>query len=159
MAGRGQLATYLNDHLGGSTAGADLAEKVASENEGTELGSFMRGVLTAIEEDRAALEDVMGRVGVETTVVKQAAGRLAERLSRLRMHHTVTGDPGLSRLMELEALILGVTGKLALWQTLQELAPREPRLAGVDFEGLLGRAREQLRGLEEHHRAMAADAF
>lgn len=159
MADQGQLATYLNDHLAGSMAGRDLAEKIASDNEGAELGSFMAGVLTAIEEDRATLEDVMARVGVERTIVKQAAGRLAERLSRLRMHRTVTGDPSLSRLLELEALILGVTGKLALWQTLRELAPREPGLAGMDFEGLIGRAREQLRGLEEHHRAMAAEAF
>ncbi len=159
MVGQGQLATYLNDHLGGSMAGRDLAEKIASDNEGSELGSFMAGVLTAIDEDRVTLEDVMARVGVERTIVKQAAGRLAERLSRLRMHRTVTGDPGLSRLLELEALILGVTGKVALWQTLQELAPRDPRLAGMDFEALIGRAREQLRGLEDHHRVMAPDAF
>ncbi len=159
MVHQGQLATYLNDHLGGSMAGRDLAEKIASENEGTELGSFMAGVLAAIEEDRSTLEDIMKQVGVERAVVKQAAGRLAERLSRLRMHQTVTRDPGLSRLMELEALILGITGKLAVWRTLRELAPREPRLGGVDLDDLMGRAREQLRGLEEHHRAMAADAF
>lgn len=159
MVGQAQLATYLNDHLGGSMAGRDLAEKIASENEGTELGAFMTGVLTAIEEDRAALEDVMRRVGVERAVVKQAAGRVAERLSRLRMHRAITGDPGLSRLLEIEALILGVMGKLALWGTLRELASQEPRLADVEFEDLMRRAQEQLSGLEEHHRAMAADAF
>ncbi len=159
MVGQAQVATYLNDHLGGATAGRDLAEKIASDNEGSELGSFMAGVATAIDEDRAALEDVMRRVGVERAVAKQVAGRLVERLGRLRMHQTVTRDPALSRLLELEALILGVTGKLVLWRTLRELVPREPRLAGVDLEGLIGRAQEQIRGLEEHHRAAATDAF
>ncbi len=159
MAAHPQLGTYLNDHLGGAMAGRDLAEKIASDNPGTELGSFMAGIVTAIEEDRATLEDVMRSVGVEKATVKQVAGRVAEKLGRLRMHQTVTRDPRLSRLLELEALILGVTGKLALWRTLKELVPREPRLAGVDFEDLVDRAREQLRGLEEHHRATAAETF
>ncbi len=159
MVASGQLATYLNDHLAGAMAGRDLAEKIASDNEGTELGSFMAGVVGAIDEDRANLEDVMKRVGVERAAVKQAAGRLAEKLGRLRMHQTVTGDPGLSRLLELEALIMGVTGKLALWRTLQEVGRDDARLAGVDFDILIGRAEEQLRGIQEHHRAAAAEAF
>ncbi len=159
MVAREQLATYLNDHLGGATAGRDLAEKIAADNEGTELGTFMSGVLAEIEEDRASLEDVMRRAGVEKAVVKQAAGRLAERLGRLRLHEKVTGDPALSRLMELETLILGVNGKLALWRTLREVAAADDRLAEVDFDVLLRRAEEQLRGLEQHHRTTAAGAF
>jgi hypothetical protein len=159
MVDRKHLATYLNDHVGGATAGRDLAEKIASDNEATELGSFMSGVLAAIEEDRASLEDVMRRAGVEKATVKQAAGRLTEKLGRLRMHQTVTGDPALSRLLELEALIMGVNGKLALWRTLREVARDDAALADVDFDVLMTRAQEQLRGLEEHHRMAAADAF
>jgi hypothetical protein len=159
MVGREQLATYLNDHLGGATAGRDLAEKIAADNEGTELGSFMAGVLAAIEEDRQTLEDVMQRAGVEKAAVKQAAGRLAERLGRVRLHRAVTGDPGLSRLMELEALIMGVTGKLALWRTLREVARDDDRLAGVDFDVLIARAQEQLSGLEDHHQVVATETF
>jgi hypothetical protein len=159
MAGREQLATYLNDHLAGSDAGRDLAEKIAADNEGTELGSFMTGVLAAIQEDRTTLEDVMRRAGVERALAKQAAGRVAEKLGRVRLHQRVTGDPGLSRVMELEALIMGVTGKLALWRTLREVAPDDDRLAGVDFDVLIARAQEQLSGLEERHRMVAAEAF
>lgn len=159
MVARDQLAAYLNDHLGGATAGRDLAEKIASDNEGTELGSFMSGVLAAIEEDRSTLEDVMRRAGVEKATVKQAAGRLAEKVGRLRMLRTVTGDAALSQVLELEALIMGVNGKLALWRSLREVARDDTRLADVDFDLLMGRAQEQLQGLEEHHRMAAADAF
>ncbi|HEX2192608.1 MAG TPA: hypothetical protein VHH09_05400 [Acidimicrobiales bacterium] len=159
MGGHEQLATYLNDHLAGSEAGRDLAEKIASDNEGTDLGAFMSGVVTAIEEDRTTLEDIMRRAEVEKAFAKQAAGRLAEKLGRVRLHQRVTGDPGLSRVLELEALIMGVTGKHALWQTLRQVGRDDDRLAGVDFDSLIGRAEEQLRGLEEHHRAAAAEAF
>lgn len=159
MVAHEQLATYLNDHLAGAEAGRDLAEKIASDNEGTELGSFMSGVLVAIEDDRQTLEDVMRRAGVERAALKQAAGHLAEKLGRLRLHQRITGDPGLSRLLELEALIMGVTGKLALWRALGEVAGGDDRLADVDFEVLVGRAQEQLSGLEEHHRIVATQAF
>jgi hypothetical protein len=159
MVGHEQLATYLNDHLAGAEAGRDLAQKIAADNEGTDLGTFMSGVVTAIEEDRTTLEDVMRRAQVEKALAKQAAGRLAEKLGRVRMHQRVTGDPGLSRLLELEALIMGVTGKLALWRTLRQIAGDDDSLAGVDFDTLIGRAEEQLRGLEERHRAAATEAF
>lgn len=159
MGGHEQLATYLNDHLAGAEAGRDLAEKIASDNAGTELGTFMSGVLAAIEEDRTTLEDVMRRAGVEKTLAKQAAGRLAEKVGRVRLHQRVTGDPGLSRVLELEALIMGVTGKRSLWRTLREVGRDDDRLGGVDFDILIGRAEEQLRGLEEHHRAAATEAF
>ena len=159
MAENEQLATYLNDHLAGSMAGRDLAEKVAADNEGTALGSFASTLLAAIEEDKATLESLMQRLDVEQAVIKQAAGRLAEKVSLLRLHKMITGKSELSRLMELETLMMGVLGKLALWQTLQELAATEAGLAGVDLDRLVARAREQLQGLEDHHRAAATDAF
>ena len=35
------LGIYLNDHLAGSTAGLELAEKLRDQNQGTELGELM----------------------------------------------------------------------------------------------------------------------
>ncbi|MGH3911120.1 MAG: hypothetical protein ACRDRM_09855, partial [Pseudonocardiaceae bacterium] len=35
------LGTYLNDHLAGATAGAELAEKLSSEYASTTHGSFL----------------------------------------------------------------------------------------------------------------------
>ena len=158
MAASEPLATYLNDHLAGAVAGRDLAQTIASADTGP-TGPSMSEVAAAIDEDRATLEAVMQRLGVEKTVVKQAAGRLVEKLGRLRMHQTVTGHPGLSRVLELEALIMGVNGKLALWRALREITTDDDRLAGVDLDDLIGRAQAQLGALEELHRAAAADAF
>jgi hypothetical protein len=35
------LGTYLNDHLAGSAAGLELAEKLRDNNQGPELGDLM----------------------------------------------------------------------------------------------------------------------
>jgi hypothetical protein len=155
MATDEQLATYLNDHLTGAAAGVDLAEKSAAKNRDTPFGSFLTDLRTAIEEDRLTLVALMERLGIDRAKVKQAMGGAVEKLSRLRLHDAVTGDSDLSRLMELEALDIGVTGKLALWRTLQELAATDSRLAEADLDTLIKRARAQLQQIEEHHRETA----
>jgi len=155
MAADEQLATYLNDHLAGAMGAVDLAEKSAEKNSGIALGTFLSGLKTAIEEDRVTLVMVMERLGVEQATIKQASGRIVEKLSRLRLHEKVTGDPVLSRLMELETLHMGVTGKLSLWRTLQEVARRDSRLAGVDLEALIQRAQSQIAEITEQHQEVA----
>jgi hypothetical protein len=55
------------------------------------------------------------------------------------------------RLLEtLEAVRLGIDGKLALWQALNAAAPVAPRLQGLDYERLAQRAEEQRRRVEVH---------
>ena len=159
MADDELLATYLNDHHAGGAGARDLIAKSAANNEGTALGGFLSSLLTAIEEDIAALEDIMERLGVPQAALKQAAGRVAEKLSRLKLHERVVGDAGVSQLMELEALSGGITAKAALWRTLTELAHTDARLAGVDLQRLSGRGRDQLQQVAEHHRQVAATTF
>ncbi len=159
MADNELLATYLNDHHAGASGARDLVAKSATNNEGTPLGAFLSALRTAFEEDIAALEDVMARLGIAQAKIKQAAGKVAEKLTRLKLHEKVVGDAGLSQLMELETLAVGITGKIALWQTMAEVASTEPRLADVDLPGLSGRAQDQLQGVQEHHRQVAAASF
>lgn len=153
------LANYLNDHLAGSMTALELVEKAADRNRENRLGAFLAELHGALDEDRAALEGVMERLGVEKGGVKATAGRVVEKVSRLRLHEKVTGDPDLSRVLELETMIMGVTGKLQLWHSLQASLASDPRLAGVDLDALVRRAHDQLAGLDDHHREAAAGAF
>jgi hypothetical protein len=153
------LGTYLNEHLAGAMVAIDLAGKAADRNRGDRLGVFLAELLKAIDEDRVSLEGVIERLGIEKGGVKATAGRVVEKVSRLRLHEKVTGDPDLSRVLELETLIMGVTGKLRLWHSLQESMASDARLAGVDLDALVQRARDQLAGLDDHHREAAARAF
>jgi len=160
MPSNEMLGIYLNDHLAGSAAGIELAEKLRDQNQGTELGKLMEALRRDIAQDKGALEELMAHLEVERHPVKEAAGWALEKLSRLRLNPALTGGAELTRLLETEALSLGIEGKLALWQALREAADAgDPRLAGNDFDRLIERARGQRRALEPHRIAAALASF
>ena len=159
MASNEALTAYLNDHLAGSAAGVELAEKLRDNNQGTELGRDMVALHHDISQDRDALEELLRHLDLERHPVKEAAGWVLEKLSRLRVNPAMTGSAELTRLMETEALSLGIEGKLSLWVALKEAAAADPRLAGTDYDHLIERARSQRRTLEPHRLAAAVAAF
>ena len=148
---------YLNDHFAGSVAGVELARRAAGSNEGTELGDFLAGLAAEIEEDRETLSGVMGALGVSADPVKRSLAWGAEKVGRLKPNGQLLGYSPLSRLVELEGLRIGITGKQALWDSMA--ATPIPELAEFDFEALSDRAARQLADLEPHRLAAAAEAF
>jgi hypothetical protein len=159
MASDEALTAYLNDHLAGSAAGVELAEKLRDNNQGTELGRAMVALHHDISEDRDTLESLLGQLELDRHAVKEAAGWMLEKVSRLRLNPALTGSAELTRLMETEALSLGIEGKLAMWLALKEAAAADPRLAGTDYDRLIERARSQRGALEPHRLAAAAAAL
>jgi hypothetical protein len=154
-----RLATYLNDHLAGSITGRELARRTLQSNRGTEYGVVLEAVLADIEEDAETLADVMRRLDVGSDRIKEAFGWAGEKLGRLKLNGQLLGYSPLSRLLELEGLVLGVSGKLALWQALRPMVGDDPRLEGIDFEALAERAKEQRRTLERLRRRAAHEAL
>lgn len=157
MAAKELLGHYLNDHLAGSVAGRDLAEQVAEENAGTPVGQVMSELLGDIDADQSTLEELMERLGVDKSRLKQAGGWMAEKLTRLRLNDKITGSESLSRLMQMEMLSVGIEGKLALWRSLQALRFQHGDV--VDFDRLAQRAQDQLERLEPYRLEAAVDAF
>jgi hypothetical protein len=151
------LGTYLNDHLAGATVGVELARRARDQNEGTPLGRFLADLAAEIEEDRETLERVMERLDVGRDRLKQAFGWAGEKVGRLKPNNRLFGYSPLSRVIELEALSLGIEGKRGLWQALR--ATNEPRLAEFDFDALIERAAAQRSSLEEQRLAAAQTAF
>jgi hypothetical protein len=123
------LAIYLNDHLAGATAGVAVAQRVAASNRDND--AYYPALCTLAEEireDRASLLGIMSVLEIGTDPVKQALAWAGEKVGRLKLNgHLFIYSP-LSRLDELEFLALGVTGKRALWRSLELVAPEEPRL-------------------------------
>ena len=152
------LATYLNDHLLGSTLGLELVRRAAGENKGSELGAFLDGLVGEIEEDRDTLLAVIGELGVKPDQLKVAAGWTAEKLGRLKPNGQLLGYSPLSPLVELEGLLIGIQGKLAMWQALADVAEQ----LGLDrarFEALGARAERQQTAVEGHRLAAARTAL
>jgi hypothetical protein len=153
------LGVYLNDHLAGSAAGTELASRLRDNHQGTEFGKVMAALHRDITQDKETLEELMRTLEVERHPVKEAAGWALEKLSRLRLNPALTGGAELTRLLETEALSLGIEGKLAMWLALKEAAAADRRLAGTDFDRLIERARGQRRTLEPHRLAAAVQSF
>jgi len=133
-----------------------LARRAAESNEGMSYGPVLATLAAEIQEDRQSLLDVMERLSVGQDRLKLALAWGAEKAGRLKLNGELRGYSPLSRLEELEALSLGVEGKLGLWRTLQRTRGSDPRLSGVDLDELVRRARSQRRRLE-NQRARAAD--
>jgi hypothetical protein len=154
------LATYLNDHLLGATAGLELARRAARENQGSELGASLAGLAREIEDDRNTLLALMSELGVSPDRLKVAAGWSAEKLGRLKPNAQLRGHSPLSPLVELEGLLTGIQGKLVLWRALAEVA-QDLGLERARFEALSARAESQQADVERHrldlvHRALMA---
>ncbi|MEU0842193.1 hypothetical protein ABZ370_22340 [Streptomyces sp. NPDC005962] len=88
-----------------------------------------------------------------------AGGWLSEKAGRLKPNGRVVRRSGLSTLVELEALRIGVEGKAMLWHTLLDAADHDTRLEPDRLTELLGRARRQRTVLESLHDTVAAALF
>ncbi|HEX8134116.1 MAG TPA: hypothetical protein VF880_11910 [Actinomycetes bacterium] len=153
------LATYLNDHLAGAAAGVELAEKLGASYEGTPFGTAVAAVTEEIKVDRDTLQALIERLGIGKSPVKQAAGWVFEKATRLRFNRHLTGSDALTRMLETETLSLGIEGKLALWQALKGIDGLDTELGRADFDRLIFRARQQRETLEPYRLEAATEAF
>jgi hypothetical protein len=153
------VAVYLNDHLAGAVAGSELAKRAASSNEGTTYGTFLAEIQHEIAEDRASLERLMDRLEVKQDKIKTTGAFIGEKLGRLKPNAHLTSYSPLSRVVELEFLALGVTGKHSLWRALLEVADTDDRLDRDELTVLADRAQAQWKGLEEQRLRAVAEAF
>lgn len=153
-----RLGIYLNDHRAGSAAGLALARRCRDENAGTALGGDLASLVGDIEQERAAVDELCGRLGVLANPFKQALARVGEIGGRGKLNGQAVGYSPLSRVLEVELLMAAVTAKQRLWVTLDHLAVADDRI-GDGWEALAARADEQLAVLQRHHRAALAEAF
>jgi hypothetical protein len=153
------LAIYLNDHFAGATAGRDLARRTARSNRETSHGPFLLQLSQEIDEDRQSLQRIMEALEVRVDPVKVGAAWLGEKLSRLKLNGRLREYSPMSRVVELEGLAIGVSGKGAGWRTLKVLRTELAALEAFDLDELERRADAQLEQLEEHRLAAVAEAF
>jgi len=151
------LAIYLNDHLAAATGARELARRAAASNRGSAYGRLLAQVAEEIDQDRQSLLELMRGLGIGVDRLKLAAGWGAEKVGRLKLNGHLLSYSPLSRVIELEALWLGVQGKLGLWRSLRELD-----LDGVDparLATLIARGEEQAAGLDQHRLRAVSEAL
>jgi hypothetical protein len=159
MADAALLGIYLNDHLAGAVAGGGLAHRLAEAEGQPPGGGELRKLAAEVEEDRAALLDMMAALEVPVRHYKTWAAWTAEKLARLKLNGRLVGRSPLSRVVELEAMRLAVEGKAAGWRTLRARAETDSRLDSARLDGLIDRAQRQIELLERLRVRAAADVF
>ena len=143
------LGIYLNDHLAWATAGTELAYRMARSHGDGQNGGTLRRLAAEIAQDRAALLDIMGALGIKVRRYKVGAAWIGEKAGRLKSNGRLFARSPLSNLEELEMLRLGIEGKAAGWRTLRTLAERDTRLDPGRLDELISRGRRQADLLED----------
>lgn len=151
------LRSYLTDHLAGSVAGVGVAEKLAEQNPNNE---FFQGLVKSIKEDQDALERIMDKIGAEENPIKSAGAKVAQSIGTGLSGASNAGNAGdMGSVRECEGLMMGITGKLGLWTTLNEIAEADERLSAFNYDKLIQAAIEQRDGIEAERLKMSRKAF
>ncbi len=150
---------YLQDHHAGSTTGLELARRVHSSNKDNDYGKALAPIVDEIAADRKSLESIMDDLGFGSDTIKDLGAWTLEKVGRLKMNGQISGYSPLSRVVELEGLMTGITGKIGLWAALIQIAPDEPRLDAARLERLRERGESQRTTVEELRERAAREAF
>jgi ferritin-like metal-binding protein YciE len=153
------LTTYLNDHHAGSLAALEMLDHLIETFEGKALAQFFKELCAEIETDQKSLENLIEKIGADESAVKKAGAWVAEKFSRAKIRVSDSADDQLGLLQALEALMLGITGKRALWTALAAACERVPQLRALDYPTLERRAIEQRDRVEAKRREVAREVF
>jgi hypothetical protein len=144
---KSHVAVYVKDHLGGSEAALEILDHLESTHGAGAVG------------ERKVLTQLLDQLDGSTSVPRRVVGWLSEKALELKL---VADDPGNGalRLFEaIEALELGVHGKLGLWRALEANEDAVPVLATVEYVPLIRQAEAQEILLESLRLDAARSAF
>jgi hypothetical protein len=143
------LTTYLNDHLAGSVAAIDLLDHLLERAPSPEAKRLFADLRAEVSQDQEALQVIIRRAGADESGWRKAGAWISEKLGRLKLRIDDPANDTLHELEAVEALTLGLLGKLALWRALATAGADLEWLHGIDLDRL------QQRGLDQHARAEA----
>lgn len=137
------LMTYLKDHDAGSVGALELLDHLIETFEGKPLEQFFKSLRREIAADQGTLQELMKKLGAKESAVRKAGAWAAEKLARMKLRVNYSEKDQMGLLDALEALLIGITGKEALWRALEAASENVASLRGVDYARLQQRAREQ----------------
>lgn len=150
------LATYLNDHLAGSVAAIDLLDHLVETTKGTGHEAFFRTLRDDVAADQDVLRTLLENLPAPESTLRKAGAWFMEKAARMKLRIDGSSGSAMERMEALEGLLLGITGKRALWLALSAtVAPLE----GVDIAALVRRAEQQIEAVEVERIEAAREAI
>jgi hypothetical protein len=153
------LSTYLNDHLAGSVAALNMIDHLIDTYEEKPLAQFFRDLRADIAADQAKLQGLVEKLDKKHNAIRKAGTWIAEKISRAKIRPGESRDGEMGLYLALESLVLGITGKSALWRGLEVATGVVPKLCGLDYAQLQERAREQCGRVEAKRLELARVVF
>jgi hypothetical protein len=149
----------LKDHLAGSVAALELVNHLIETYKGEPFEAFFQNLRDEIDADQETLQDLIKKLGEQESAVRKAGAWVAEKLSRAKIRLSDSEKNQLGLLHALEGLVLGITGKRALWAALAVAADAVPRLRELNYAQLQKRAAEQCDRVEAKRLEVAREVF
>ena len=140
-----ELAQYLHDHLAGAKFAVALLEDLRKQCPDPDIVGFCAALLIEVEADRSVLQGLVQQIAGGTNAAKEVAAWVAQKAGRFKL----TLSEPMGTFEAIEALSLGVQGKLALWNALRAVRELDERLEGLDLDELRSRALQQFSQLED----------
>ena len=150
------LDDYLQTHLAGANAGADLFERSANGQPDREIADALREIHHQVVAELRELRQMMSALNVSENRLLIAGAKLAERAGRLKPNGSLLHRTPLTDLVELEALRIAVAGKISGWEALLSIVDDFDALDRDRLEALREQGRAQHDRLRELH-ALAAN--
>jgi hypothetical protein len=148
------LLTYLRDHLAGARGALELLEYLRQHAADPEIRVAADNFHFEIAADREVLEQLAIQLGGGPSMVKEISAWVTEKLSRLKLG-SVGDTVDLALLEAVEALALGILGKVALWDALIAISWEDRTLPRLDYYSLRDRAQHQHDRMELHRLRLA----
>lgn len=153
------LPLYLRDHWAAAGGGVSLARRISAENHSTPWAGELQELALQIAADDSMLQSIRMfiRTGSGRGRLRRRMVVVTERLSRLKLNGRLVRYSPLSRVLEAEGLISGITAKQRLWLAMRESVATE--LPDFDFDRLVDRAESQLITMRAFHLWAVTRAF
>lgn len=152
------LAIYVRDHLAGAVGGLALARRAARTAPSREHGRVLARLAEEIAAELTVLRRCAAALGIPRPRLREVGALAVERAARLKLNGQLRGTSPLSPVVEIEGLMLGVTGKANSWRSLASSYAAQRLPDDIDLAALEEQALAQRRELEQVHHEVVACA-
>lgn len=125
------VGTWLNDHHALAIGAIELARRCRRENAYAPYAEKLDHVIRELETTKSCIEEVLDDMDRTPDRIKDVASWLAEKFGRLKLNNRLTSYSALSRLEELETLLVMCASIGVMWRSLERVRGADAKPGGV----------------------------
>ena len=152
------LGHYIRIHLTGSAGGIELFSRGDAMPD-ADAKAQVRRMRDELVQERKQLLAMADRLDVRPAPFAATAAKIGERVGRLKPNGKLLQRTPMTDVVDLETMIVAVSGKIAGWESMIAVADRHDGLDAAELKGLLDQAVRQRDDLSALHAEAASRAL